>query len=142
VALAVTAMVATGCSSDAGGGGFDADPGPVDPVLVAALGDDIDPTAVPEVQRNFLALCVDGLDNSTDQLAPLESAALVAVCGCSYDAIVEDVRAGADGATATAREDAAFAAFQDLEDDLRTGGDLDPVVQRLVAACIRGEAGL
>lgn len=135
-------MLAAGCSDDDGGAGFGSDPGPIDPALVAALGDDIDPQAVPAVQRDFLEMCVEGVDSSSEDLAPLERSGLLAVCGCSYEAIVEDLLDEADGETAEDRERDAYNAFRDLESDLRAGNALTPEVEGLVAACIRAEAGL
>lgn len=140
--LVVVAALAGGCSDDGDGAGFDGDPGPIDPALVAALGDDVDPQAVPAVQRDFLAMCVEGVEGSTEELAPLERSGLLAVCGCSYEAIVEDLVAEADGDTADERERAAYRSFRDLEDDLRAGNALAPAIEDLVAGCIRAEAGL
>ena len=140
VALAGLAVAA--CSDDDGAGGFAGDPGPIDPALVAALGDDVDPQAVPAVQREFLELCVEGVDGSTEQLAPLERSGLLAVCGCSYEAIVADLSAEADGDTADERARAAYNAFRAIESDLRAGNHLDPAIEGLVADCIRTEAGL
>ena len=125
-----------------GGAGFDADPGPIDPTLVAALGDDVDPQAVPAVQREFLEMCVQGVDDAPEELAPLERTGLLAVCGCSYDAIVEDLRSEAQGDSAEDRERAAYGEFRDIESGLRAGDDLDPEIEGLIAACIRDEAGL
>jgi hypothetical protein len=140
--VAVMATLAAGCSDDGSGAGFDTDPGPIDPALVAALGDDVDPQAVPAVQRDFLAMCVEGVDGSTEELAPLERSGLLAVCGCSYEAIVEDLLAEADGDTAEDRERAAYNTFRSLEADLRAGEALAPEIEGIVAACIRTEAGL
>ena len=144
VALVVALAALSGaCSDDGGSGaGFDADPGPIDPTLVAALGDDVDPQAVPAVQRDFLEMCVQGVDEATEELAPLERTGLLTVCGCSYDAIVEDLRSEARGDNAEDRERAAYSEFRDIESDLRAGNDLDPEIEGLVAACIRNEAGL
>jgi hypothetical protein len=140
--LVVVAALAGGCSDDGAGAGFDGDPGPIDPALVAALGDDVDPQAVPAVQRDFLEMCVEGVEGSTEELAPLERSGLLAVCGCSYEAIVEDLVAEADGDTADERARAAYRSFRDLEDDLRAGNALAPEIEDLVAGCIRAEAGL
>lgn len=141
VAVAV-ASIAAGCGDDAAGAGFDADPGPIDPALVAALGDDADPDAVPAVQRDFLEMCVEGVEGSAEDLAPLERTGLLAVCGCSYTAIVEDLLAEADGATEPERRRSAYREFRAIEADLRAGNDLDPEIEGLVAACIRSEAGI
>ena len=140
--FALAAMLAAGCSDDGGGAGFGTDPGPIDPALVAALGDDVDPQAVPAVQRDFLEMCVEGVEDSGEELAPLERSGLLAVCGCSYEAIVEDLLAEADGDTAEDRERAAYNEFRGLEADLRAGNTLAPEIEGLVAACIRAEAGL
>jgi hypothetical protein len=140
--VAVMATLAVGCSDDGDGAGFDTDPGPIDPALVAALGDDVDPQAVPAVQRDFLEMCVEGVDGSNDELAPLERSGLLAVCGCTYEAVVEDLLDEADGETPEERERSAYSAFRSLEADLRAGNALTPKVEGLVAACIRAEAGL
>ncbi|MFN3216127.1 MAG: hypothetical protein ACE367_06495 [Acidimicrobiales bacterium] len=142
VVATVVATLAVGCSDDGDGAGFESEPGPIDPALVAALGDDADPQAVPAVQRDFLEMCVEGVEGSTDDLAPLERSGLLAVCGCSYEAIVEDLLDEADGETPEERERSAYSAFRSLEADLRAGNALTPEIERLVADCIRTEAGL
>ncbi len=143
VVLAAACTIAlAGCSDSGTGSGFDAEPGPIDPTLVTALGDDVDPQAVPAVQRDFLEMCVEGVDGSTEDLAPLERSGLLAVCGCTYDAIVEDLRSEADGDTAEEREGAAYREFRAIESDLRAGNGLGDEIEGLVAACIRDEAGI
>lgn len=132
----------TGCSGDDGASGFDADPGPIDPDLAAALDEGVDVDQVPAAQRDFLETCVRGGEDTLPDIAPVEARGLVAVCGCSYDAIAAHLIDQADGDDAEARERAAYDAFVDLADDLRIGTELDDTIVALVADCIRDEAGL
>lgn len=141
VALVVLLAVA-GCSGDDGPSGFEADPGPIDPDLAAALDDAVDIDQVPAAQRDFLELCVRGGEDTLPDIAPVEARGLVAVCGCSYDAIVTHLIERAEGDDAEARQRAAFDSFVDLADDIRIGTDLDDEIVALVADCIRDEAGL
>lgn len=135
-------VVVTACSGDDDTSGFLADPAPIDPALAPALADDANAAAVPALQRNFLELCVEGAAADPPELEPVQEAGLVAVCGCTYDALVAEVRDRAEGADADERERAAYQEFRGLERDLRTGGDLDPTIEALVADCVRSEAGL
>ena len=70
----VLCFLAVACGDETTAAGFDADLGPIDPDLEAALQNDEDPTAVPEVQRNFLTGCVKGFEDSIPELEPVQRA--------------------------------------------------------------------
>lgn len=105
---------------------------------------------VPAVQRNFLAHCVKGGGADLPGLEPVRRDGLLAVCGCSYDAIVgysfETIEQGAAAFVDTSDIDlaaAAFDVFTAIDDDLKTADtDLNPDVQELVRTCILTESGL
>ncbi|MGI9623667.1 MAG: hypothetical protein ACR2PK_12590 [Acidimicrobiales bacterium] len=156
-AVLVAALVLAACGSEVTASGFEADPAPIDPNMVTALGDTDDPEAVPEVQRNFLTGCVKGFDSSLPQMEPVQTAGLLQVCGCTYDRLVgysydqardrvneslEDQGSSAEAALETF-DDAAFEVFTSIEEDLRSGdSDLPDEVFSLIRDCIRSEAGL
>ncbi len=152
--LLVLGLLASGCGDDVTTSGFDADPAPIDPDLEAALLDGEDPAAVPEVQRNFLTGCVKGFDETIPALEPVQRAGLLQVCGCTYTSLVshsqelvrdqvnQDVTPDDPDGFFDARNDAAFDAFTEIEDDLRAGEALTDDVAELVRTCIRQRSGL
>ena len=86
-----------------------------------------------------------GGGDAIPQLPSLQQSGLLAVCGCSYSALVEIYRAQA---RVEAEPDAepddierdAVARFRQAEDAIRNGGDLDPDVTSVVAGCIQSSA--
>ena len=152
--LLVLSLIAVACGDETTASGFDADLGPIDPDLEAALQNDEDPTAVPEVQRNFLTGCVKGFEDSIPELEPVQRAGLLQVCGCTYDGLVnysQDLvldQTNRDAALEdpdeffAALNQAAFDAFTEIEDDLRAGEALPEGVADVVRTCIRQRAGL
>lgn len=135
-------LLVSACGSDGTVAGFDADPGPISVELVGALQPGTDPDTVPEVQRNFLELCVKGGEDSLPDLPTVQREGLLAVCGCTYDALVEASFEAAEGSTPDERASSAFAYFTGIEDDLRAEGTFADEVADLVRVCIRAEAGL
>lgn len=151
--LLVLSLIVAACGDETTASGFDADPGPIDPDLEAALEDDEDPAAVPEVQRNFLTGCVKGFEDSIPELEPVQRTGLLQVCGCTYRQLIrhseelvrEDVNRSAlndPDEILDALGRASFDAFTEIEDDLRAGEELDDEVADLVRTCIRQRAGL
>ena len=152
--LLVLSLFAAACGDDTTASGFDADLGPIDPDLEAALLNDEDPAAVPEVQRNFLTGCVKGFEDSIPELEPVQRAGLLQVCGCTYDQLISYstnlVRDQVNDSAATEDPDgffealnqAAFETFTEIEDDLRAGEELPEGVADVVRTCIRQRAGL
>ncbi len=147
----VGALLGAGCGDDDFVSGFDADPGPIDTDLRPALAEGADTDAIPEVQRNFLANCVKGGADPLPDLEPVQQEGLLAVCGCSYEAIVAHSFDQAEQALADAAADVeneelaerAFEVFTEIDDDMKTAdSELDQVVVDLVADCVRSEAGL
>ena len=152
--LLALSIIAVACGDETTASGFDADLGAIDPELEPALLSGEDPTAVPEVQRNFLTGCVKGFEDSIPELEPVQRTGLLQVCGCTYERLVnhsqdlvrEQVNESASSADPDAFFDelnkAAFDAFTTIEDDLRSGEALTDDVADLVRTCIRQRAGL
>lgn len=143
------------CGSDRTASSFEENPQPIDPDLSSALGDDDDPTAIPEVQRNFLNGCVKGFADTIPDVDVVQRSGLLEVCGCSYrqllgfsyNSATATAAAGDDDESAAVEreepDDAAFETFATIEDDLRAGGeDLPGDVLDLIRTCVRSEAGL
>ena len=152
--LLVLTLVVAACGDETTASGFDADLGAIDPDLEGALLAGEDPAAVPEVQRNFLTGCVKGFDDAIPELEPVQRAGLLQVCGCTYTSLVNHSRElvrdqvnenAADEGTEDffeVRDQLAFDAFTEIEDDLRAGEALTDEVADLVRTCIRERAGL
>lgn len=152
--LLVLCLIAVACGDETTASGFDADLGPIDPDLEAALQNDEDPAAVPEVQRNFLTGCIKGFEDSIPELEPVQRAGLLQVCGCTYtglvtysqnlvlDQINEEAALEEPDGFFDALNQAAFDAFTEIEDDLRSGEELPDGVADVVRTCIRQRAGL
>lgn len=152
--LLVLSLIAVACGDETTASGFDADLGPIDPDLEAALQNDEDPTAVPEVQRNFLTGCVKGFEDSIPELEPVQRAGLLQVCGCTYEGLVsysqdlvrdqtnEEAALEDPDGFFEALNQAAFDTFTEIEDDLRAGEELPDGVADVVRTCIRQGAGL
>ena len=136
------ALVVAACGSDGSAVGFDADPAPISADLVGALGEGVDPDAVPEVQRNFLERCVKGDQDSLPDLPTVQRDGLLKVCGCAYDGMVADALDQAEGTTAEERQMSAIDAFVEMEDDLRALGTVPDSLLEIARSCIRSEAGL
>jgi hypothetical protein len=150
--VCIAMLMLTACGSDRTASSFDENPQPIDPDLSSALADDDDPSAIAEVQRNFLNGCVKGFGETIPDLDVVQRSGLLEVCGCSYRQLVgfsynEAIAAGEDDSTgAVDREeldDVAFEFFATIEDDLRSGAqDLPSDVLDLIRTCVRSEAGL
>lgn len=151
--LLVLTLVVAACGDETTASGFDADLGAIDPDLEGALLAGEDPAAVPEVQRNFLTGCVKGFDDAIPELEPVQRAGLLQVCGCTYTSLIahsQDLvrdQVNQDAANGTddffeLRDQLAFDAFTEIEDDLRSGEALTDEVADLVRSCIRERAGL
>jgi hypothetical protein len=149
VAVALVGAVAlalSACGGGSGEGGLDANPAPIDPELVGALPDGVDPLMVPEVQRNFIERCVFGKDDLLPDRPAVQQQGLIEVCGCTYDAVAAKVRGEAavdlgtdSSAEAISRQAAAL--LDDLDEQARIdGAALSADVQRLAAQCIRSAA--
>lgn len=135
-------LVVSACGSDGSGVGFDANPAPISADLELALGEGVDPDAVPEVQRNFLERCVKGDQDTLPDLPTVQREGLLQVCGCVYDGLVADALEAAEGATAEERQMNAIDAFVEMEDDLRALGTVPDSLLELARSCVRSEAGL
>lgn len=148
--LVTLLLVVAACGGDQEESGFEANRGPLALELRPALADDVDPEKVPEVQRNFLERCARGGDDSLPDLPAVQVDGLVAVCGCTYIALVDSlVQAELDVlGTSPSAEDLeaidrlAFTRVTELDDDILAGGALPEEVDALVRSCVRSEAGL
>ena len=151
--VGIAMMMLAACGSDRTASSFEENPQPIDPDLSSALADDDDPSAIAEVQRNFLNGCVKGFGDTIPDLDVVQRSGLLEVCGCSYRQLVgfsyneATAAAGEDDSTgAVDREEldnAAFEFFATIEDDLRLGAEnLPSHVLDLIRTCVRSEAGL
>ena len=145
--LIVGGLALVACGGDDDVSGFDADTAPISADLTDAVGPGVDPDAVPAVQRTFLEWCVKGGADGFPELPAVQREGLLAVCGCTYDGIVEATEATARaqlGSSASADEVSrrAFDAFEEIDADVRAGGEVPDELVAVVRRCIRAEAGL
>ena len=139
------ALVACGGGDDVSG--FDADTAPISADLTDALGPGVDPDAVPAVQRTFLEWCVKGGADGFPDLPAVQREGLLAVCGCTYDGIVDATEATVRarlGSSASSEEVSrrAFDVFEEIDADVRAGGEVPDELVAVARRCIRAEAGL
>ncbi len=146
-AVAVASLLLAACGGSTSVSGFNSDPAPIAADLALALADTTDPEAVPVVERRFLEACVKGGGDSLPlELATVQRDGLLAVCGCSFSALVQSSFAAAEADLDTASQDeleaAAFERFSDLDETVLNDEDLPAEVSDLIRACIRAEAGI
>lgn len=139
------ALVACGGGDDVSG--FDADTAPISADLADALGPGVDPDAVPAVQRTFLEWCVKGGADGFPDLPAVQREGLLAVCGCTYEGIVDATEATVRaqlGSSASSEEVSrrAFDVFEEIDADVRAGGEVPDELVAVARRCIRAEAGL
>ncbi len=142
-------LLLVACGADQSDSVFDADPAPISPDLVAALGEGEDPDQIPEVKRNFLEHCARGGQDTLPELPAVQRGGLVAVCGCTYTALVDyafstarDDVSGGRGLAPEQLAQAAFARFSGLDDSVLADEVMPDEVADILRVCIRSEAGI
>jgi hypothetical protein len=143
--IVTVALLVAGCGGDGEPESFEDDPGQISVSLLSAIPAGSDSNAVQLLQRNFLEGCVLAGGDTIPELDVVQQEGLVAVCGCTYPALVEELRSDARsearaGWSAEDVERDAVARFLDLDETIREGGELPDDVILLVADCIQSSA--